>query len=198
MSKAALIWNPVSPFEGREQRGCNLTRMSARVRSPGEMMIHHVHQGKIAKEAEYNEKNCSTEVAAIVKSVHAGEKTSADTDFPVFCISPRECLMVSKSVHSLQEKVSRLNDVSDFPYYTTDLSDRYAVIKLSGPGVASALARGTAVDLEGLCRDVGSYVQTRLFNRAVIIHRVSMVGDFDIYVDRSLSVQLMIWLFDAP
>lgn len=182
MSKSALMWNPVSPLEGNEQRACQRVGISARIRSPEEVVIHHIHQGKTTP-GQSNNGNGSMPLETDVVS-------------PVFCIAPREWLVVSKSESTVREMTSDLENVSDFPCYQTDFSDRYSVIELSGAGVMTTLARGTGIDLEGQCEEVGHYVQTRLFDRPVIIHKVSANGDFDIYVDRSLAVQLMIWLFD--
>ena len=195
MSKSALTWKPISPFESNGPGECQGTRLSARIRAPEEVIIHHLHQGKRVQ-GEANPKGVETD-ALEFDVIGANKSLSADTSSPVFCIAPQEWLLVSRIERVVCEKIISFDKASDAPCYSTNVSDRYSIIELSGSAMPATLARGSGVDLEGQCHAVGQYVQTRLFDRPVIIHKVSVDGGFDIYVDRSLSVQLWQWLFDT-
>ncbi len=83
-----------------------------------------------------------------------------------------------------------------------DASDARTVLRLSGPGARTVLAKGCALDLHPRSFALGDVAQTMLAKASIILHQISDDADeagpvFDIYVGRSFADYLWSWLGDA-
>ena len=78
----------------------------------------------------------------------------------------------------------------------TDVSHGRAVLRVSGPDVRAALAKGCALDLHSRAFGVDHCAQTAIAKVSVILDHVQP-GVFDLYCPRSYAGSFWHWLTDA-
>jgi sarcosine oxidase subunit gamma len=87
----------------------------------------------------------------------------------------------------------------------TDVSDARTVIRISGPRGRDLLAKGCALDLHARVFPIGAVEQGILAKANVILHHIAETAGedgvdgsvFDVYVARSMTEYLWLWLMDA-
>ena len=122
---------------------------------------------------------------------------SADSESPIFWLSPNEWLIVAprNNQHRLVRGLARL--ACGKTVALTDLSAYLEVIELSGQAATALLCEGCSVDMYSNRFNNGNYFHSRLFDVDVLIHKIVDKPIYRLYVDRSLAVHLWHWLRDG-
>ena len=128
------------------------------------------------------------------------ESTTAvgGTGFPrLLWLGPDEWLVLTedalreKTLDQLTEKLVGQH------FQVVDVSDARAVIGLTGPRARNVLEKGCPLDLHSRVFGAGRSTRTIVARVQIILHQVTEVPDYDIYVQRSLAEYLWAWLEDA-
>ena len=98
--------------------------------------------------------------------------------------------------------LSALRDaLADVHSAITDVSDARIALRLAGPSARDVLAKGCPLDLHPRAFAAGSCAQSLLAKAAVLVHLVdddpARGPAFDVYVARSFTHYLWMWLEDA-
>jgi sarcosine oxidase subunit gamma len=98
--------------------------------------------------------------------------------------------------------ISALRDaLADVHSAITDVSDARIALRLAGPSARDVLAKGCPLDLHPRAFAAGSCAQSLLAKAAVLVHLVdddpARGPAFDVYVARSFTHYLWMWLEDA-
>ncbi len=120
--------------------------------------------------------------------------TEADGEVVVFCLRPRDWLIVShdpvgRRGGTAQEARLRLADLAA----AIDQSHGRAVLRLTGEGARTLLQGGVGVDLDPAVFPPGAMAQTAINGIAVLIHAIE-TETFDLQVARSFTADLAAWL----
>ena len=78
-----------------------------------------------------------------------------------------------------------------------DASAAWVALRLTGKHITSLLARGSNLDLHPREFPGGTHASTQLARIPILLYRHENVQGFDLYVDRSLAIDLWLWLRDT-
>jgi heterotetrameric sarcosine oxidase gamma subunit len=120
--------------------------------------------------------------------------TSTDGDIVVFCLRPRDWLIVTLDAEGRKGGVAlearkRLGSLAA----AIDQSHGRVVLRLDGKGARALLQMGCNLDLDGTIFPPGAMAQTGLDGIALMVHCLD-AERFDLYVARSYAAGLARWL----
>lgn len=109
-------------------------------------------------------------------------------------LAPNRWLVCYEKAHGLGERLVRTS--SGMAAAVNDVSDGYVSIHLSGKLAYDLLVRGCEQDLHRRAFGQGRFAATELAAIDVIIHATSEPDSYELIVDRSLAMDLWMWLKD--
>ncbi len=120
--------------------------------------------------------------------------TTSDGDIIVFCLRPRDWLIVTLDPDGRRGAVAvearrRLDGIAA----AIDQSHGRVVLQLAGEGARALLQQGCNLDLEPAAFPPGAMAQAGIAGIAVLLHGVEREV-FDLYVARSYAAGLARWL----
>jgi sarcosine oxidase, subunit gamma len=120
--------------------------------------------------------------------------TATDGDIVVFCLRPRDWLIVSLDAEGRKGGVAveasrRLAGLAA----AIDQSHGRVVLRLDGTGARALLQMGCNLDLDGTVFPPGAMAQTGINGIALMLHCLE-ADRFDLYVARSFAASLARWL----
>ena len=120
--------------------------------------------------------------------------TATDGDIVVFCLRPRDWLIVTLDAEGRKGGVAvearkRLAGLAA----AIDQSHGRVVLRLDGKGARALLQTGCNFDLDGTVFTPGAMAQTGINGIAIMLHCLD-ADRFDLYVARSFAASLVRWL----
>lgn len=109
-------------------------------------------------------------------------------------LSPSEWLVVTPEGKEQALTTKMQQGLGKVHGLVVDVSDRWAIVSLSGPQSVAVLGKGTSVKLATKAGGSGWCCQTRLFTLPAIIQQTDDQPSFDIFIDSTLSDYLQRWL----
>tara|TARA_B100000287_G_scaffold250783_1_gene235673 strand:- start:142 stop:546 length:405 start_codon:yes stop_codon:yes gene_type:complete len=111
-------------------------------------------------------------------------------------LSPDEWMIYGRDIDknlkvSLESEISKLNIGS-----VTDVSDQWVLINLNGENVFEVLSKGSPFDFNKFKNTKNTVVQTLLNHVDVILHH-SDTNNVDLFVRKSFSEHLWLWINDS-
>ena len=138
-----------------------------------------------------------TKVGKILSIVLPAESNTSATikNISALWLSPDEWMVYGKDIDknlnlSLESEISKLNLGS-----VTDVSDQWVLINLSGKNVFEVLSKGSPFDFNKFKNTKNVVVQTLLNHVDVILHH-NDTNNVDLFVRKSFSEHLWIWIND--
>ena len=133
--------------------------------------------------------------------------SSGNENLNILWLSPDEWLLYSNDKIDPENLLGYLNnDVLEEKLYNeisllkigsvTNVSDHWLMINLSGSNIFELLATGCPFNFNNFKNSKGSVVQTMLNHTDVIIHNKD-INNLNIFVRRSFSEYLFLWMNDA-
>ncbi|MEN3974115.1 sarcosine oxidase subunit gamma family protein [Emcibacter sp. SYSU 3D8] len=143
--------------------------------------------------------NGSPEVArgiATALGVPLPEAADAVTGDDPCCyrIAPNRWLVCYEKGYGLGERLIRTS--AGMAAAVNDVSDGYVSIQLSGKLAYDLLVRGCEQDLHRRAFGQGRFAATQIAAIDVLIHAAGEQGTYELIVDRSLAMDLWMWLKD--
>lgn len=140
--------------------------------------------------------------AAVTKAVGVDLPTEPNTvtegtDTAVLWLGPDEWLIVTPSGKEAAIKTSLDTGLAGVHASMVDLSDNYAVLRLSGPKARWVLAKGWPVDLHPRSFGPGQCAQSHLAHANIILWQTDDSPSYRLIVRRSFARYLWDWLRDA-
>jgi len=131
----------------------------------------------------------------IILPTEANTSTRSDT-LTALWLSPDEWMIYGKDIDknlmlSLDSEISKLNLGS-----VTDVSDQWVLINLKGKNVFEILSKGSPFDFNKFKNTKNVVVQTLLNHVDVILHH-NDTNNIDLFVRKSFSEHLWLWINDS-
>ncbi len=109
-------------------------------------------------------------------------------------LAPNRWLVCYEKGYGLGERLIRAS--SSMAASVNDVSDGYVSIQLSGKLAYDLLVRGCEQDLHRRAFGQGRFAATQIAAIDVLIHAAAEPDSYELIVDRSLAMDLWIWLKD--
>jgi len=109
-------------------------------------------------------------------------------------LAPNRWLVCFEKAYGLGERLLRVS--SGMAAAVNDVSDGYVSIHLSGKLAYDLLVRGCEQDLHRRAFGQGRFAATEIAAIDVLIHAASEPDSYELVVDRSLAMDLWMWLKD--
>ncbi len=123
--------------------------------------------------------------------------TSASGQHTILWLGPGKWLIVLSSPGSREIRRKLEAALAGIPHLVSDYGDACAAIQVSGPHARTVLARVCALDLHPNTFSTGRCAQSMIARAPVLLHQVSDLPRFHLYIDRSLLAYARAWLTDA-
>ena len=119
-------------------------------------------------------------------------------DFPrLLWLGPDEWLVLTEDALKETTLEQLTETLVGQHFQVVDVSDARAVFGLTGPRARNVLEKGCPLDLHSRVFGAGRSTRTVVGRVQIILHQVTEVPHYDIYVQRSLAEYLWAWLEDA-
>ena len=139
-----------------------------------------------------------TKIGKILSIMLPTEANSSATikNISALWLSPDEWMVYGRDIDknlklSLDSEISKLNLGS-----VTDVSDQWVLINLNGKNVFEVLSKGSPFDFNKFKNTKNTVVQTLLNHVDVILHH-SDTNNVDLFVRKSFSEHLWLWINDS-
>ena len=139
-----------------------------------------------------------TKVGKILSIMLPTESNTSATikNISALWLSPDEWMIYGRDIDknlkvSLESEISKLNIGS-----VTDVSDQWILINLNGENVFEVLSKGSPFDFNKFKNTKNTVVQTLLNHVDVILHH-SDTNNVDLFVRKSFSEHLWLWINDS-
>ena len=139
-----------------------------------------------------------TKVGKILSIMLPTESNTSATikNISALWLSPDEWMIYGRDIDknlkvSLETEISKLNIGS-----VTDVSDQWVLINLNGENVFEVLSKGSPFDFNKFKNTKNTVVQTLLNHVDVILHH-SDTNNVDLFVRKSFSEHLWLWINDS-
>ena len=139
-----------------------------------------------------------TKVGKILSIMLPTESNTSATikNISALWLSPDEWMIYGRDIDknlkvSLESEISKLNIGS-----VTDVSDQWVLINLNGENVFEVLSKGSPFDFNTFKNTKNTVVQTLLNHVDVILHH-SDTNNVDLFVRKSFSEHLWLWINDS-
>ena len=139
-----------------------------------------------------------TKVGKILSIMLPTESNTSATikNISALWLSPDEWMIYGRDIDknlkvSLESEISKLNIGS-----VTDVSDQWVLINLNGENVFEVLSKGSPFDFNKFKNTKNAVVQTLLNHVDVILHH-SDTNNVDLFVRKSFSEHLWLWINDS-
>ena len=139
-----------------------------------------------------------TKVGKILSIMLPTESNTSATikNISALWLSPDEWMIYGRDIDknlkvSLESEISKLNIGS-----VTDVSDQWVLINLNGENVFEVLSKGSPFDFNKFKNTKNTVVQTLLNHVDVILHH-SDTNNVDLFVRKSFSEHLWLWINDS-
>ena len=139
-----------------------------------------------------------TKVGKILSIMLPTESNTSATikNISALWLSPDEWMIYGRDIDknlkvSLESEISKLNIGS-----ITDVSDQWILINLNGENVFEVLSKGSPFDFNKFKNTKNTVVQTLLNHVDVILHH-SDTNNVDLFVRKSFSEHLWLWINDS-
>ncbi len=109
-------------------------------------------------------------------------------------MGPARWLVCYEKGYGLGERLIRTS--SGIAAAVNDVSDGYVAIDLSGKLAYELLVRGCELDLHRRVFGPGRFAATQIASIDVLIHAAGQPDTYELMVDRSLAMDLWLWLKD--
>lgn len=127
----------------------------------------------------------------------APNTTSSNAQHILFWLGPNEWLLHCPEDTQAEVESTLRQEVSGLHAAVTDVTDYYAVIRLSGAKAREVLAKGTPFDVHPKIFTRGECAQTCFAHASILLHCVDDSPIFDLQVRWSFAEYLWQYLLDA-
>jgi sarcosine oxidase subunit gamma len=112
------------------------------------------------------------------------------------CVGPREWLLVSDAIASLEAHVDIQRQAAEQQLAVVEVSQGLKTLNVRGPGCREVLAKGCGLDLHSRVFREDACART-LLAQVLVVLDCRGPQEFDVYVGRSYMWHLHTWLVDA-
>ena len=112
-----------------------------------------------------------------------------------FWLGPNRWLIAHENTPDLMQQIQQATDGKDnIAASVVDVSHGYVSVLISGARAQTMLTRGCELDLHQRVFGRGRFSKTQIARIPVLIHARQTLNEYEILVDRSLAVDLWVWL----
>jgi sarcosine oxidase subunit gamma len=175
----------------------------ARLRPRGVRLGVRLDVGKIDLRGNPHDRAFMAAVGRVLDLLLPGEPcTSARKDgIAALWLGPDQWLVTCPASEAARLTGSLREALGDVHSAVTEVSDARVALRVAGPSARDVLAKGCSLDLHRRAFPVGGCAQSLLAKASVLIHLLDdgpeRAPSFEVYVGRSFSHYLWMWLEDA-